>query len=40
MNEARVDFGPGCSPAAIWAVKREIVDDMEDLIREKIGISM
>ena len=35
MGDAKIDFGPWCSPAAIWAVKWEIVDDMEDLINEK-----
>ena len=34
MNDAKVVFDPLCSAASIWAVKKEIVDDLEDFMLE------
>ena len=30
MGDAKIVFGPGCSTKTIWAVKREIKDDISD----------
>ena len=33
MKDAKILFGPWCPASTIWAVKREIVDDMSDLYK-------
>ena len=35
MGQAKIVFGPGCSTKTIWAVNKEIVDDMNDLVYMK-----